>query len=86
MTFADQYVTERTEKNAFLSQINRLVRWDDLRSVLSEHKGQIRAPRGRKAYDSIVLFKMCLLLGIISVIGKWKNRYMILFLSCVSVA
>ena len=61
MTFADQYIAERVTKNTFLHQINLLIRWQDLRSVLNQYKDQLRQPKGRKSYDPIVLFKMCLL-------------------------
>lgn len=61
MSFTGVYVSRRKLKSEFLTQINKLVDWKEIESVIQEnyHKGMSVA--GRPSYPGLLLFRMCLL-------------------------
>ena len=51
----------RKIKRTFFNQMNTLLDWDSIGSVISEHYKKGKSATGKPSYDGILLFKMCLL-------------------------
>jgi IS5 family transposase len=61
MSFTGVYVSRRKLKSEFFSQINKLVDWKGIESVIQEHYHKGMSVAGRPSYPGLLLFKMCLL-------------------------
>jgi len=51
----------RKIKQTFFSQINTLLDWASISSVIAEHYKKGKSATGKPSYDGLLLFKMCLL-------------------------
>ena len=63
MSFSDFYVTHRTRKSNFLTQIDQLIDWKPIDESIRKHYNPGQDVTGRPAYSGLLLFKM-LLVGI----------------------
>jgi transposase, IS5 family len=61
MSFLQPYVERRKIKDIFFTQINTLIDWHSLESLVNKHYQKGNSAVGRKAYPSLLLLKMCLL-------------------------
>ena len=61
ISFTSFYLEKRKTKRVFLKQINQLIDWRSVENTIEKYYTTGQATRGRKAYPSIVLFKMILL-------------------------
>lgn len=66
MSFSDFYVTHRTRKGNFLSQIDQLIDWLPLEQCIRKHYNPGQDVTGRPAYPGLLLFKMML-------VGIWNG-------------
>lgn len=62
-TLADSICDLRTRKikSTFFKQMNELLDWDIIRSIIEKHYTKGKSATGKPAYDGILLFKACLL-------------------------
>ena len=62
-TLADSFCDLRTRKikATFFTQINTLLDWDEISSVINTHYQKGKSATGSSSYDGLLLFKMCLL-------------------------
>lgn len=51
----------RKIKQTFFTQINSLLDWRSISSVISQHYSKGKSATGKPSYDGLLLFKMCLL-------------------------
>ena len=51
----------RKIKQAFFKQMNALIDWPKIQSVLDKHCSRCKSAVGKPSYDNLLLFKMCLL-------------------------
>lgn len=61
MSFTGIYVSRRKIKSEFFAQINKLVDWAEIESVIQKHYHKGMSVAGRPSYPGLLLFKMCLL-------------------------
>lgn len=61
MSFSSPYTERRKVKKVFLEQVNQIINWQPITSILESYYDQGKSPRGRKAYPPLVMLKMCLL-------------------------
>lgn len=61
MSFTEVYVSRRKLKSTFFAQINKLVDWPAVESVIEKHYSKGQSVAGRPSYPGLLLFKMCLL-------------------------
>ncbi len=62
-TFADSICDPRTRKvkQVFFTQINTLIDWKGISSLIDKHYTRGKSAVGTPSYDGLLLFKMCLL-------------------------
>ena len=61
MSFTAAYVSRRKLKTEFFTQINKLVNWNEIDSLIKQHYNKGESVAGRPSYPGLLLFKMCLL-------------------------
>lgn len=61
MSFTGMYVSRRKLKSEFFTQINKLVNWAEIESLIQEDYNKGLSVAGRPSYPGLLLFKMCLL-------------------------
>ena len=61
MSFTGIYVSRRKLKSAFFMQINKLVDWAAVETVIEKHYSKGQSVARRPSYPGLLLFKMCLL-------------------------
>ena len=61
MSFSSPYTERRKVKKVFLEQVNQIINWQPITSILESYYDQGKSPRRRKAYPPLVMLKMCLL-------------------------
>jgi IS5 family transposase len=60
-TFAELAVARRKVKSQFFDQLNRLIDWRPISTLINKHYTKTLSASGRPAYDGLLLFKMSLL-------------------------
>lgn len=62
-TLADSICDLRTRKikSAFFNQMDDLLDWDAIKSIINQHYTKGKSATGKPAYEGILLFKVCLL-------------------------
>ena len=62
-TLADSICNLRTRKikRTFFTQMNELLDWDKIGSVIDQYYHKGKSATGKPSYDGVLLFKMCLL-------------------------
>jgi IS5 family transposase len=62
-TLADSIcdVRARKVKKTFFTQINSLIDWDSISSIINKDYLKGKSATGKPSYDGLLLFKMCLL-------------------------
>lgn len=61
LSYTSYYVEKRKTKRLFLKQISQLIHWESVTHLLDQYYPTGQSGQGRKAYSSLVLFKMTLL-------------------------
>lgn len=61
LTFSSYSLQQRKTKSSFLDQIEKLIHWKPIETLLEKHYTTGQARKGRKAYPPMLLFKMILL-------------------------
>jgi len=63
LSLADSICDLRTRKikKTFFTQINTILDWDSISSVIAKHYHKGKSATGKPSYDGLLLFKMCLL-------------------------
>lgn len=57
-SFADVVLGQRKVKQAFFSQIDKLIDWNPIRGIIEIAYTKGYKPTGRPSYDSLILFKI----------------------------
>lgn len=62
-TLADSFCDLRTRKikTTFFTQMNTLLDWEKISSIIGAHYNKGKSATGKPSYDGLLLFKMCLL-------------------------
>jgi len=62
-TLADSICDLRSRKikSTFFKQINALLDWQSIKSIIDSHYTKGSSATGKPAYDGLLLFKVCLL-------------------------
>jgi IS5 family transposase len=61
MSFTGVYVSRRKLKSVFFIQINKLINWDEIETLIKKYYNKGFSVAGRPSYPGLILFKMCLL-------------------------
>ena len=61
LSYTSYYVEKRKTKRVFLKQIEALINWESVTTLLEKHYPKGHSGGGRSAYPALVLFKMTLL-------------------------
>lgn len=61
MSFTGMYVSRRKLKGEFFSQINKIIDWMEIETLIKQYYNKGVSVAGRPSYPGLVLFKMCLL-------------------------
>ena len=61
MSFSDAYLAKRKIKTQFFDQINQIVEWDEIDTIVKRYYQKGVSVSGRPSYSGLLLFKMCLL-------------------------
>ena len=62
-TLADSFCDLRTRKikTTFFTQMNTLLDWNKIGSIIDQHYKKGKSATGKPSYDGLLLFRMCLL-------------------------
>jgi IS5 family transposase len=63
VSFSQPFITHRTRKDKFYTQVNTLIDWHSIEGQIKQHYKANQGEVGRDGYSGLLLFKM-LLLGI----------------------
>ena len=66
MSFSQPFITHRTRKDKFYTQVNRLINWHKVDKQVKRYYKANHGEVGRDGYEGLLLFKMLLL-------GIWNN-------------
>lgn len=61
MSFSDPYIAKRKIKTQFFDEINLIIDWDKIDSIIKQYYQKGQSVAGRPSYSGLLLFKMCLL-------------------------
>lgn len=61
MSFTGMYVSRRKLKSVFFTQINNLIDWSEIETLIKAYYNKGFSVAGRPSYCGLLLFKMCLL-------------------------